>query len=278
MKSYDMHGKTVLVTGATDGIGKQTALKLARLGALVVIHGRRVERCKDALADIAAASGRNDLRTITADFSQLDEVRRMTDEIRRDYERLDVLINNAGVFMRRRTLTDEGFEMSFCVNHLAPFLLTLRLLPLLRASVPARIVTVSSMAHRRGEMDFKNLQGEKSFRNMTIYSNAKLANVLFTFELAKRLAGSGVTATCLHPGVIDTKLMHVAFDLPGESPSVGAKTPVFLAASPEAAEANGVYFQDCTPSSHSPLADDADLRREFWEISEYLSGEQFTAE
>ena len=278
MSSYDMHGKTVLVTGATDGIGKQTAVQLARMGAQVVVHGRRVERCKDALAEIAAASGRGDLRMICADFSRLDEVRRMADEIRRDYDRLDVLINNAGVFMKRRVLTDEGFEMSFCVNHLAPFILTLRLLPLLLDSSPARIVTISSMAHRRGEIDFKNLQAEKSFRNMMVYSNSKLANVLFTFELAQRLAGSGVTATCLHPGVIATKLLHMGFDLPGDSPSIGAETPVYLAASPQAAEANGAYFQDCAPARHSPLADDAVLRREFWEISEIISGEKFPAE
>jgi retinol dehydrogenase 14 len=278
MSTYDMHGKTVLVTGATDGIGKQTAIKLARLGAQVVVHGRRVERCKDALAEIAAVSGRNDLRTIIADFSRLDEVRRMADEMLQEYDRLDVLINNAGVFMKRRVLTNEGLETSFCVNHLAPFALTMRLLPLLRTSAPARIVTVSSMAHRRGEIDFKNLQGEQSFRKMMIYSNSKLANVMFTFELAERLAGSGVTATCLHPGVIATKLLHVAFDLPGDSPSAGAETPVYLAASPQAAEANGVYFQDCAPSHHSPLADDVDLRREFWEISEYLSGEKIPAE
>ena len=276
--SKKMQGKIVLVTGATDGIGKQTAIKLARMGAQVVVHGRRVQRCKDALADIAATSGRNDLRYIVADFSLLDEVRQMADELRRDYDRLDVLINNAGVFMKRRVLTDENFEMSFCVNHLAPFLLTLRLLPLLRTSAPARIVTVSSMAHHRGKVDFKNLQGEKSFRNMQIYSNAKLANVMFTFELAERLAGSGVTATCLHPGVIATKLLYVAFDLPGDNPSAGAETPVYLASSPEAVEANGVYFRDCAPSHHSPLADDADLRREFWEVSEILSGERYLTE
>jgi NAD(P)-dependent dehydrogenase (short-subunit alcohol dehydrogenase family) len=276
--SKKMQGKTVLVTGATDGIGKQTAIKLARMGAQVIVHGRRVQRCKDALVDISATSGRNDLRYIVADFSRLDEVRRMADEFRRDYDRLDVLINNAGVFMKRRVLTDENFEMSFCVNHLAPFMLTMRLLPLLRASTPARIVTVSSMAHQRGKIDFKNLQGEDTFRNMQIYSNTKLANVLFTFELAERLAGSGVTATCLHPGVIATKLLHVAFDLPGDDPSAGAETPVYLASSPEAAEANGLYFQNCAPSYHSPLADDVDLRREFWEISEYLSGEKFISE
>jgi NAD(P)-dependent dehydrogenase (short-subunit alcohol dehydrogenase family) len=267
-----MKNKTILVTGSTDGIGKQTALDLARTGATVILHGRSIDRCKAAQAEIQRLTGNADVQFVTADLALLADVRRLAETVKEKFPQLNVLINNAGVFMNERKLTMDGFEMTFAVNHLAPFLLTHLLLDVLKANAPARIVTVSSMAHQRGGVDFKNLQAEKRFDGYAAYSLSKLANVLFTVELAERLNGTSITANSLHPGVITTKLLAAGFNMSGASLAEGAETSVYLATSLEVDGVTGKYFVKKKISSPSPLSHDEKLLKEFWTVSEKLCG------
>ena len=195
-----MGEKVCLITGATSGIGKATAMGLANMGASVVMVGRDRGRGEAALAEIKEKSANASVDLLLADLSSQEEVRRLADEFKEAYPRLDVLINNAGVFRSERITTADGLEMTFAVNHLAYFLLTNLLLDVLKASAPSRIVNVSSGDHRNGTIDFDDLQGEKGYKGAKAYSQSKLANVLFTYELARRLEGTGVSANCLHPG------------------------------------------------------------------------------
>lgn len=267
-----MKGKTVLITGSTDGIGKQTALELSRLGATVLLHGRSRERGLSALYEVRSQTGNENNDLFTADLSSLGEVRRLAEEVRHKYDRLDVLINNAGVFMNKRILTVDGLETTFAVNHLSHFLLTVLLLDTLKKSAPSRIINVSSIAQRNAAVDFDNLQGEIRFGGYEAYALSKLANVLFTYELAERLEGTGVTANSLHPGVITTKLLSAGFNMSGASLEEGAATSVYLASSPEVQGISGKYFIDKRESSPSLLAEDDQLRKAFWEISEKMAG------
>lgn len=267
-----MFGKIVLVTGATDGIGKQTALELAKLGATVLLHGRNPKRLIDAMKDIRAGAPESHLDTFVADFSSLAAVRKMALELEQKYPRLDALINNAGVFMQRRELSRDGYEMTFAVNHLAPFLLTHLCLPLLKAAPSARVITVSSIAHLRATLDFDNLQGEKKFDGYAAYSLSKLANVLFAVELAERLKGTRVTSNALHPGVIATKLLEAGFAMKGAPLAEGAETPVYLASSPDVEGVTGRYFVKKRPQPYNPIVDDAEIRKRFWERSTEMVG------
>jgi retinol dehydrogenase 12 len=274
----DMQGKICLVTGATLGIGKETALGLARMGAHVVIVGRDEQRSATTAAWIAQQSGNRQVDYLVADLSLQAEVRRLAASINARYPRLDVLINNAGAIFTKRGLTAEGFERTWALNHLAEFLLTQLLLDKLRVSAPARIVNVSSRAHMRGAIAFDNLQGEKKYGGMSIYSQSKLANILFTFALARRLAGTGVTVNCLHPGVVATGFGH---NTPGFLKTVlgllrpflitaekGAATSIYLASSPEVANVTGEYFDKCKPIAPSKLAADVALQERLWTLSE----------
>lgn len=206
-----MKDKIVLITGSTDGIGKETALQLAQLGATVIVHGRSTERCQATRDDIRQATGNPNVDCVVADLSSQRQVRQMAADIIVRYDRLHVLINNAGVILLKRQLTEDGLETTFAVNHLAPFLLTLLLLDLLKKSAPARIITVSSTVHYDEQIKFDNLQGERDYYGLGAYKVSKLGNVLFTFELAERLKGTGVTANCLHPGVVATKLLDTGW-------------------------------------------------------------------
>jgi retinol dehydrogenase 14 len=267
-----MRGKTVLVTGATDGIGKATAHQLAGLGAQVVIHGRSASRLQQVAGEIARATGTRP-ETLQADFASLAQVRSCAEEIIRRWKRLDVLVHNAGVFVQQRTLTIDGFESTFAVNHLAPFLLTHLLMGLLKQSAPARIVVVSSITHVNSPCDFDNLQGERSYDGRKAYSLSKLANALFTVELAQRLQGCGVTVNCLHPGVVATKLLREGFgSMAAASTAQGAETSVYLASSPDVEPVSGRYFVNCREATPSPLVHDAAIRRRLWERSELLTG------
>ena len=268
-----MQEKVILVTGSTDGIGKQTALELARTGATVLLHGRSPERGQQALEAVRALSGNSRLDLFIADLSSQKQVRRLAAEVSAKYDRLHVLINNAGTFMPQLTLTEDRLETTFAVNHLAPFLLTRLLLDKLKQSAPARIITVSSTLHQRAQVDFNNLQGDKHYSPNYAYNLSKLGNVLFTVELADRLRGRGVTANCLHPGAIDTKLLHLAVrGLAGESVVAGAATSVYLATSPDVATTTGLYFEARRPVNASPLARDQELRRRLWDVSSELVG------
>jgi retinol dehydrogenase 14 len=267
-----MRDKTILITGSTDGIGRQAALEIAALGATVLVHGRDAQRGKYVVEEIRTATGNKNVGLLIADFSSMAEVRRMAAEVQQRCGALHVLVNNAGVFMNERRLTEDGFEMTFTVNHLAPFLLTNLLLGLLQKSSPARIITVSSVAHTRGKLDFENLHGEKHFGGYSAYALSKLANVLFTYELSGMLAGTGITSNCLHPGVIGTKLLRTGFNITGASTADGAGTLIYLATSPEVMGVTGKYFQEKTETPSSPITHDPALRKKLWELSARLTG------
>jgi retinol dehydrogenase-14 len=280
-----MTGKTVLVTGASRGIGKAAAVGLAKLGATVGIVARDATRGATAADDIAAISGNRSLQLFLADLSVQAEVRRLANEVRERFDRLDVLINNAGAINMTRTVTVDGIETTFAVNHLAYFLLTTLLLPLLEASGPSRIVNVSSAAAKGAAIDFDDLQGERRYGGWRAYGQSKLANILFTEELARRLQGTGVTANCLHPGVIksgfgknDRGLTRLGLTLAGpflDSPEKGAETMIYLASSSEVEGVTGKYFYRCRETQAPPASHDRLLATSLWEVSEKLTGVMF---
>ena len=279
----DMHGKVCVVTGANSGIGKETALGLAQLGATVVLVCRSQDRGAAALAEIKQRSGNDSVALLVADLSSQRQVRRVAAAYRQQFDRLDVLVNNAALARRKRAVTENGVELTLAVNHLAPFLLTNLLLDRLKASAPARVVTVSSAAHKDAEINFADLQGGQRYATFGFgaYSQSKLANVLFTYELARRLEGTGVTANCLHPGVVATGIFRdtplwlrtgLALARPLILGSVqGADTVLYLATAPEVAEVSGRYFEKRKPVQSSPLSYDTEVARRLWEVSEALT-------
>ncbi len=258
--------KTILVTGATSGIGLETAKELAALGHEVVLHGRSEEKAQRARETIRRALPDAVLHTAHADLSDPDEIRRLAHDLATRLPRLDVLINNAGVYMNERALTRHGFETTLAVNYLAPFLLTRLLLPLLRKSSEPRVVTVSSIAHQSGRITFDNLNAERHYDAYRAYANSKLAVALFAAELARR--EPWLASNSLHPGVIDTKLLHAGFDMKGAPLTEGAQTPVFLAISREARGITGKYFDRCAAVRPSPPVGDSRLARQLWEWTE----------
>jgi NAD(P)-dependent dehydrogenase (short-subunit alcohol dehydrogenase family) len=275
-----MAGKTVLVTGGTGGIGKATAAGCARLGAQVGIVGRDAGRAELAAADIKDKTG-GSVDVFVADMSSLAEVRRLATQVLSSYPRLNVLVNNVGGAWGSRYTTADGLERTFATNHLAPFLLTSLLLDRLKESAPARVVTVSSAMHGMGKIDFDDLQGAGRYAGMRAYNQSKLANVLFTYELARQLEGSGVTATVLHPGVVRTNIY--AGDSPAlfklskfggpflKSPERGAATSVFLASAPEVEGVTGSFFVGRKASKSSKRSHDAEAARRLWQVSSELT-------
>ena len=281
-----MGGKVALVTGGTSGIGKATAMALAAMGADVVVVGRDRGRGERAVEEIRAQTGaRVDLAL--ADLSSQAEVRELAEEFRRRYDRLDVLVNNAGLVQSTRTETPDGLESTFAINHLAPFMLTNLLLDMLKESAPSRVVTVSSEAERWGNIDFDDLQSKKKYRGFPVYGMTKLANIMFTYELAERLEGTGVTATCMHPGAVNTRfgtnnsgpmtILFRAFKPFMRTPEQGADTVIWLAASPEVEGVTGRYYSDRKPLEPRKFANDPDARRRLWEESERLTGLEVAA-
>lgn len=266
-----MENRVVLITGATDGIGKQTAIDLAEKGFYVILHGRNSEKAEAALKEVQSTTGSNLLSTVTADLSSLTRVRQLANNILSKFNKLDVLINNAGVYMKERKLSEDGYEMTFAVNHLSHFLLTNLLLDLLKQSEDGRVVNVSSVAHQNAKLDWNNLNGEKSFGAYGAYSLSKLANVLFSNELAKRLKGTNLKSNSLHPGVITTKLLKAGFNMSGASVKKGAETSVFLASSDEAASFNGEYLIDSKIVKPHPHATDNEVLKKFWQVSEEMT-------
>lgn len=270
--SAPSRARVVLVTGATNGIGYQTALALLRQGHHVIIHGRDPARGQAATEQLRQASGNPNVEYANADFTALQEVRALAEQVARRHERLDVLINNAGVFATQRQLTRNGYERTFAINHLAPFVLTLHLLERLQRSGPARIVNVSSNTHRSARVDWNNLQGERRYDGYSAYALSKLGNVLFTHALARRLAqsGSAVTANSLHPGVFATNLLRAGWGGGGGDLARAAETPVYVATSEEVAGRSGLYFVDRRPTPAAPLSYDEDLQERFWQASQHL--------
>ncbi|MDO8988444.1 MAG: SDR family NAD(P)-dependent oxidoreductase [Sideroxyarcus sp.] len=258
--------KTILITGSTDGIGLATATELARQGHEVVVHGRNDEKVARACAAIRAAVPGATLHKACADLADLAAVARMARELSTRLRRLDVLINNAGVYMSERKSSHDGFEMTLAVNYVAPFLLTNLLLPLLKKSDAPRVVTVSSTVHSSGRIEFDNLNGELKFNGYHAYSNSKLADALFANELARR--EPWLTSNSLHPGVIGTKLLRLAFSGQGDAVDSGARTSVYLATSPEVDKVTGKYFDNCVAVPPAAQVLDQELARRLWEWTE----------
>lgn len=279
----DMTGQTCMITGATSGIGQAAALALARLGANLVLVGRNRERGERALEEVQRASRGGNVELLLADLSLQSEIRRLAADFLAAGRPLHVLLNNAGVINLRREESGDGIETTFAVNHLGYFLLTTLLLERLKESRPARVVNVSSDAHRgAGPLDFDDLESRRRYSPMRAYGRSKLANILFTRELARRLKGTGVTANCMHPGFVGSNfaknnglLAVAAMRLLrpfARSPEKGAETAVYLCSSSEVEDITGGYFMDCKP--HRPRAfalDDGDALR-LWEVSERMTG------
>ena len=276
----DMHGKVCLVTGANSGIGRVTALGLAERGAAVVLVCRNEEHGAPVLDEIERRVGRGTATLLTADLSSQRQVREAAAAFLERFDRLDVLINNAGVAGRgTRLVSEDGLETTFAVNHLAPFLLTTLLLDRLKASAPARVITVSSAAHRFYALNFDDLQAERRYSAFGAYARSKLANVLFTHELSGRLEGTGVTANCLHPGVVATGIfryqprwVRLVFSNPLVlTPEKGADTLLWLATAPDVAEVSGRYFVRRKLVRPSRAARDSATAQRLWEASEALT-------
>ena len=280
MLKTDLTGKVCVVTGATSGIGLETAKALAALGSTVGVVARDPRKGEATLATLGTSRG--GARLFLADLSSQREVRRLAAEVLGAWDRLDVLVNNAGAVIGRKTLSEDGIELTFALNHLAPFLLTCLLLERLQATPGARVITVASRAHQYGRVDFGNLRGEKGYRAQLMYGRSKLANILFTRELARRLDGAGPVANCLHPGVVATRfgeeggtLTRLAFRISRpflRTAAQGADTVVWLAAAPEAARVSGEYFVDRRIARVSRAARDPGLARRLWEVSEQMTG------
>ena len=277
-----MQGKVVVVTGATSGIGEVAAVRLAERGARIVFIARDPERAAATLAKLNQAGPAAQHRVHLADLSLMADTRRVAAEIAAAEPRIDVLVNNAGAVFSHRAVTSEGLEMTFALNHMAYFVLTQGLMARLSGSAPARIVSTASAAHQGARLDFDDLQGARSFSAMAAYGRSKLCNILFTRELARRLAGTGVTANCLHPGVVATRfgedaggLLRLMMPLVRRlsiSPERGAETIVYLASSTEVEGVSGLYFAKCAPVTPSAAARDDAAAARLWEVSEQLAG------
>jgi NAD(P)-dependent dehydrogenase (short-subunit alcohol dehydrogenase family) len=277
-----LRGRVCLVTGATSGIGKATAHALAAMGANVVLVGRDPQKGEATVQEIRQTTANDEVELLLADLSSQASIRQLADQVLAEHARLHVLVNCAGAFFRDRRVTIDGLEMTFALNHLAYFLLTTLLLHLLQESAPARVVNVTSGAHSTGRIDFEDLQGERGYRGQAAYNQSKLANVLFTHELARRLDGTGVTVNCVHPGVVDTNfgrqnqplLWRLVISIVApfmRSLEKGAETVVYLSSDPELETVTGKYFHDLKPKRSSKLSCDEAVAGRLWQVSEELT-------
>jgi len=282
-----MNGKRILITGATNGIGKQAAGELAKMGADVVIAGRDEIKTRKVCVDIKTLSGNSNVDILVADLSTMDEVRRMAAEYRAKYGRLDVLLNNAGAVFSSFQASADGYEMTFALNHLSYYLLTNLLLDMLKQTAQeqgeARIINVSSSAHQNATMRLDNLRDDSGYSFMNSYGASKLMNVLFTYELARRLADEAVTVNAVHPGLVATGFGHntgglwpamikIAQRLFAISPERGAATLVYLASSPEVAGISGKYWTEKQQKRSSDISYDRDQQRQLWDFSAEVTG------
>ena len=277
-----MRDKICLVTGATSGIGQVTARALAEQGAQVIIVGRNQAKCSATVNRIQQQTGNHAVEYLLADLSSQSAVRQLALEFKNRYQQLHIVVNNAGAVFFQRQVTVDGIEMTFGLNHLSCFLLTHLLLDVIQASAPARIVNVASRAHERARINFEDLQGTKGYNAMQAYGQSKLGNVLFTYEMARRLAGTRVTANALHPGVVATgfaanngslvRLGLRLFHLFNISPEQGAQTSIYLATSPEVEGITGKYFVDRQAVPSSPLSYDTAVAGRLWQVSAEMTG------
>lgn len=275
-----MKDKIVLITGASSGIGLQTAKDLAKQGVQLILAARSEDKLKEAVAEIKSATPNANIKYYIADFSSQKSVRELAEQVKRDYDKIDVLINNAGCVVPDFQLTEDGLEKTIATNHFAYFILTNELLPLVQKSDYARIVNVASGSHYQGKVDFESFTKEKGYFIMKAYAQSKLANVLFTYELAERLKGTHVTVNCLHPGFVKTDIGNKKTNwyssffwslgtmLGGISLQNGAKTSVYLASSPEVKGISGKYFDKCKAVEPNKDAYDTTLRGRLWKASE----------
>lgn len=281
-----LDGKTVLITGANTGIGKETALDMAKRGARVILACRDVTRARIAADDIRQQSGNGNVVVKKLDLASLQSVRDLAKDVQENEERLDVLINNAGIMMCPKSKTEDGFELQFGVNHLGHFLLTNCLLDLLKKSAPSRVVIVASLAHEKGHIHFDDINLDKDYNRTVSYRQSKLANVLFCRELAARLQGTGVTVYSLHPGVVRTELgRHLLpslalwqriilkpFVMLIKSPREGAQTSIYCAVDESLANVSGLYYSDCAPKTSAPQALDDAAAKKLWDLSASMVG------
>ena len=283
-----VEGKTCLITGASDGIGKETAFSLAKQGAKVIIVGRNQKKCENVVSEIIQLTQNNQVEFLLADLSLMREVNNLAERIMYGYRHLDVLINNVGAFFRKRELTEEGLERTFALNHLSYFLLTHKLLPLLEHSRTARIVNVASIAHIRTDMDFDNLNGEKNWSwyggGWNAYCCSKLANIMFTYQLSKKLEGKQITANCLHPGFVASKfgdnnglfsrsIIKTAKFFGAIGVKKGSETSTYLSSSDEVEGISGKYFASCTAQKSSKQSHIEKDIEKLWSISEEYTSE-----
>lgn len=271
-----LQGKVALVTGANAGMGKVIASGLAKMGAGVVMVSRDRDRGEAARAEVQTQSGNDAVELLLADLSSQQSIRQLVQEFAARHRQLHVLVNNVGVTLHKRSVTADGLEATFATNHLAPFLLTNLLLPLLNASSPARIVNVSSAAHAQGKINFDDLQSEQRYREIQVYNQSKLANVLFTYELARRLEGTGVTANALEPGFVRTNMVvpfpFSLFSSMRVSAEEGAKTAIYLASSPDVEGVSGKFFSHKQVATNSSkLSYDENIARRLWQVSTQLT-------
>ena len=272
-----LKGKNIVITGATDGIGKQAAKELAAMGANLILVGRSEERCRQAVEEVIAISGNSQVDSLLADLSSMEQVSRLADEVLARFDRLDVLVNNAGAGFVRRAETVDGFERTFALNHLAYFLLTLKLLPLIESTPDSRIVSTSSGSHFSGKIHFEDPHLRRGYFVMKAYAQSKLANVMFTYALARRLVDKPVTANCFHPGLVSTGIFRKVPVVGGLvdwvqswkaiSVEEGADTLVYLASSGEAALTSGGYFYKRKVRTTNPISYDIAAQDHLWEIS-----------
>ena len=277
----DMKGKICLVTGATDGIGKVSARVLADQGAKVIIIGRNPEKSAAVLAELKSKSGNENIDLLIADLAVMQEVRDLAEQVISRYGRLDVLLNNAGGYFAKHEKTIDGLEMTFALNHMSYFLLTNKLMELLKSSAPARIINVSSDAHYGVDIEFENLNGEQEYKAWKAYQKSKLANVLFTYELLEKVP-EDITVNCLHPGFVATNFGHnigkftgqvlkIAKRISAIDPEEGAKTSIFLCSNPEVKEVSGKYFFKCQPKTSSRESRNKNTSKRLWQTSSDLA-------
>lgn len=283
-----MKNQVCIVTGANSGIGEETALSLAKLGATVILLCRNYERGNITLKNIISESNNKNVELMLCDLSSQNSIFDFTSKFKNKYDRLNVLINNAGILLNKRTISVDGIENTFAINHLGPFILTNSLLNLLKSSSPSRIINVSSSAHYRTNFDIDNLQGEKKYSSFDAYCKSKLYNVLFTYELSRKLAGSNVTVNCLHPGFIPTNLfanssffykaiVKILSPILIDAKS-GSKTSTYLATSKDVENITGKYFVKCKPRKSSKISYDKSTSKNLWNISEKLINYNKSAE
>lgn len=283
LSPVDMSKKVCIVTGGTSGIGWVTAFQLAERGATVLLIGRDLQRGLAAAERIRSETDNRSVKFFQMDLSVQDQIYQFVAAFHQGYDRLDVLVNNAGITLLTRRLSEDGVEMTFAVNHLGHFLLTNLLLNTLKENAPSRVINVSSGSHRGAQIDFNSLRGESGYEGLRAYGQSKLANVLFTYELARRMEGTEVTVNAVHPGFVLTnlgrdngwlihKIIRLAMRLGGISTEEGAETLIYLAASPEVEKVTGRYFHKMKPVETSPQSYDPDTALRLWEISEELTG------